>query len=110
LRAVDPDSGERPIKYLASGADEGLAPQVLLIARLFADEHDLRIRRPLAEHRLRRALADVAAAAMLDRLAKRRQRDRLRQISGRPFQRAAVPLDHLLRSPRRLGKQFGDEL
>ena len=48
---------------LPGAADEGAALQILLVARLLADEEDARIQRPLAEHRLRRVLVEVAARA-----------------------------------------------
>jgi hypothetical protein len=43
--------------------DEGPALLVFLIARLFADQHDARVRRPFAGHDLRRVLVERAAAA-----------------------------------------------
>ena len=45
------------------GPDEGAADRVLLIARLLTDEHHRRVRRPFAEHRLRRRLIQRAATA-----------------------------------------------
>ena len=50
--------------------DKGLARQILLVARLLADEHDIGIARPLAEHRLRRVLVERAAPAALHRRAR----------------------------------------
>ena len=43
--------------------DERPAGQVLLVAGLLADEHDRRVERAFAEHRLRRVLVEVAAGA-----------------------------------------------
>ena len=42
---------------------EGMAGQILLIARLFADKQQLGPRRPLAEHRLRGVFIEVTAHA-----------------------------------------------
>src|SRR6185295_6277915 len=69
--AVDAGLGERAVEHLPGRSDERLAGQILLVARLLADEHDPRVRRPLAEHGLGRVLVERAALAMLGRLAGR---------------------------------------
>ena len=46
LLAVDPGLPERPVEKLAGRTDEGAALQILLIARLFADEDDARMAGP----------------------------------------------------------------
>src|SRR5262249_40216552 len=71
--AVDAGFGERAIEHGAGRADERLALQVLLVARLLAHEHDARMRRPLAEHGLRRILVERTAAAVRRVLPRRRQ-------------------------------------
>ena len=50
--AVDSRLRERAIEQLPGRPDERTPGQILLIARLLADEHDLRVERPFAEHRL----------------------------------------------------------
>ncbi len=57
---------ESLIKDLTGRSDEGTTRQILLVARLFADEHDPGIRRSLAEHRLGRLLVERAATAGVD--------------------------------------------
>src|SRR5215208_5359929 len=57
--------------------------EVLAVARLLADQHDLGARRPLAEHRLCRVLVQVASAACPRRLDEGRQRALGRQEVGR---------------------------
>ena len=47
--AVDAGLGERAVEELAGGADEGAAGEVLLVARLLADEGDGGAERALAE-------------------------------------------------------------
>jgi hypothetical protein len=50
-------------KQLARRPDERPAAQVLLVAGLLADHHEVRTDRPFAEDRLRRVLADRTFAA-----------------------------------------------
>ena len=66
-RAVEIGFGHRAVEQLAGRADEGAAGEVLLVARLLADEHDASVGRAFAEHGLGRGLPEVAAAAVVDR-------------------------------------------
>src|SRR3546814_8434213 len=65
---------DRLVEQAAGGADEGPALYILLIARLFAHQHDARRRRPLARHPLRRVAIERAAGAAVDRADKVVQR------------------------------------
>ena len=51
------------VEVLAGGAHEGLALQILVLARGLADDENPRIGIAHAEHRLRAAIAQGAAAA-----------------------------------------------
>jgi catecholate siderophore receptor len=55
LRAVDAGLLKKSVEQLPRRADERAPGEVFLIARLLADEDDLRVERPFAEHRLRAA-------------------------------------------------------
>jgi len=55
---------QRGVEQLPRWADKRPSSQILLVSRLFTDEDDLRVERPFAEHRLRRALMQIAARAM----------------------------------------------
>src|SRR3546814_1957678 len=72
--AVEPGLCDRLVEQAAGGADEGPALYILLIARLFAHQHDARRRRPLARHPLRRVAIERAAGAAVDRADKVVQR------------------------------------
>ena len=63
LVAVDAGLVQRPVEQLAGRADERPPLDVLPIARLFADEYDLRLGGALAEDRLGCPLPEVATAA-----------------------------------------------
>ena len=63
LRAVDPGLFQRRVEKLAGGPDKRPAGKILLVAGLFADEHDRGIQRPFAEHRLGAAFIKLAAGA-----------------------------------------------
>ena len=54
---------ERLVEQPARGPDEGAALQVFLVAGLFADEHEPRLRAAFAHHRLCGVRADRAFAA-----------------------------------------------
>src|SRR5439155_21216166 len=54
LPAVNPRVGERAVEQLPRGPDERRAGEILLVARLLADEHHLGRDQPLAEDGLRR--------------------------------------------------------
>jgi hypothetical protein len=60
---------ERPVEQAPGRADEGQALLVLLVARLLADQHDARMRRAGAEHRLRRVRPERAGLALARFLA-----------------------------------------
>ncbi len=62
-RALDAGRLERRIEDLAGGTDEGTPGQILLIARLLADQHHMSVGRTLAEYSLGRVLVEVAAGA-----------------------------------------------
>ena len=70
-RAVDPRLAQRPVEHLPGRTYERLAGEILLIAGLLADEHDLGVDRPLAEHRPRRAFVEAAAGALRRFVARR---------------------------------------
>src|SRR5438045_3579111 len=63
--AIDPRLLERAIEQLAGGADERMTGEILLVARLLADQHDARAFRPFAEHGLRGVFPQIAVAATL---------------------------------------------
>ena len=63
LLASDARELERVVEHAARGADEGVALDVLVVARLLADEHEMRAARPLAEDGLRRLPPEIAALA-----------------------------------------------
>src|SRR6476619_28597 len=60
VAAVDPGRLEGAVELAAGGADERMPLAILAVAGHLADEHDPRLRRPLAEHGLGRALPQVA--------------------------------------------------
>lgn len=66
IHAVADDArvGESAVQYAPGRSDERRALPVLHVARLLADQHDLRPRWAGAEHRLRRALIQVAPTAV----------------------------------------------
>jgi hypothetical protein len=53
------------VKYPARRSYEGMATQILFIARLFADKHDSGITRPFARDGSRGVLPQIAAPAVL---------------------------------------------
>ena len=62
---VDPGLFERRVEQLTGGADERASGEILLVARLLADEEDAGVERAFAEHRLGGAFVEVAAGAAL---------------------------------------------
>jgi len=66
--AIDPGILQGAVEDPAGGADEGVALDVLSVARLLADEHHAGSLRSLAEDRLRRVAIQVAALTALDGL------------------------------------------
>lgn len=69
---VDAGFLERAIEELPGRADERLAAQVFLIARLFAEQHERGLLRTFAKHSLGRILVKRAGGAALGRFAQRR--------------------------------------
>ncbi len=59
-----PARGERPVEQLAGRTHERVAVEVLLVAGLLTDHHELRVRGADAEHGLRRLAVEVAARAV----------------------------------------------
>ena len=62
---LDPGGLQRAVEHLACRSDKGTSRKVLLIARLLADKHEVRVSRALAEHGLGRVLVERAARAAL---------------------------------------------
>src|SRR3546814_2321622 len=65
LAAFDSGLVEHAIEHPPRRADEGATGQILLIARLLADQHDRGADGAFAEHRLRRVLIERATRAAL---------------------------------------------
>src|SRR5262245_53006351 len=63
LAPLDARCFQRLVEHLAGWADEGEACQILLVARLLADEYQRRVSRTLAEHGLGRVLIEIATGA-----------------------------------------------
>src|SRR5581483_5725678 len=63
-RAIDAGVDERAIEQLAGRADERVAGEVFLIARLLADQHQLGLACAFAEHGLRTAQIQIAGLAV----------------------------------------------
>jgi hypothetical protein len=102
--AVDAGRLAHAVEQLAGRADEGLAGQVFLVARLLADEHDLRLLRPFAAHGLGRELPQLAAPAFVEfrRLLALRLRILGRDRDGRALALAdRLELADLARAHRR---------
>ena len=87
--SIDAGVRERTVQQLAGGPDKRMARQVFLIARLLADEHQLGLARAFAEDRLCPEFPEIAAAAVLGRLADLRERralgDELSRAADRAF-------------------------
>ena len=89
---VDAGLREGAVEQLAGRADERAAGEILLVARLLADEHDARVERAFAEHGLGGVLVEMAAGAAFrlgeqrlpggERIAARLQRA-LGRVGGR---------------------------
>src|SRR5207249_9791108 len=60
LVTVDAGLFEGLVEHAAGGSDEGFTGAVLVVAGLLADEHDLRVSRPLAKDGLRSELPEIA--------------------------------------------------
>ena len=60
---VDPGLLQRAIQQLPRRTDKRVCGDILLVARLFADEDDVRSFRPLAENKVGRVAVEVAAGA-----------------------------------------------
>src|SRR5688572_17446980 len=79
---------QRVAQQLPGWTHEWLAGEVLLISGLLADQHQPRIRRTLAEHRLGGALPKVAPPASSSGFAKCGQRTRFRHDAPRAAARS----------------------
>jgi hypothetical protein len=64
-RALEPGLLEADVEQASGRADERAACNILLVARLFADEHDVGLLRSLAEDELGGVLVEFAACAAL---------------------------------------------
>src|SRR5262249_59607364 len=73
LRGI-PASRQRTVEHPPRRSDKRLTREVFLVARLLADQHDVRGPAPLARYRLRRVLVEGAARAFVLRFGKVRQR------------------------------------
>jgi hypothetical protein len=73
LGSLDPGRRQRAVEDDARRADKGVTLAVLLIARLLADEHERRMRRPLAKHGLGCPRPEVAVPAVEGGRPHRRQ-------------------------------------
>src|SRR5690242_19686380 len=73
-RALDTGRFEGGIEDPAGGADEGAPGELLLIARLLADQHHMSVGRTLAEYGLSRVLVKVATGAAARLLGEQLQR------------------------------------
>ena len=69
LRAVDLYLLECPVEQLSRGPDERTPFEVLAVAGLLADEHDLGVLRAFAEDGLRAGLPERTGLALGSRLA-----------------------------------------
>jgi hypothetical protein len=78
---VDARLLERPVEQLARGADERPAREILLVAGLLTDEHQLGLGPSLAEDGLRAAAPKVACPATLRRF-RNLAKGRLRRDQG----------------------------
>ena len=63
---VESDAGEKLIEELPGGADEGLALEVLVVPRSFAEEQDPRVSAAVARDRLPRAPMERTCRAGAD--------------------------------------------
>ena len=61
--AIDACFDEGAIEQLTCGTDEWFAGKIFLVARLFADKHELAVRGALAENGLRAKLPEIAIFA-----------------------------------------------
>jgi hypothetical protein len=77
---IDPGVMHRSMQKLPGGSDERMTLAIFAIARLLADEHHARVRRPFAEDRLRCEFIQVASATMLRRLAQALERNLLGKV------------------------------
>src|SRR3954468_22122128 len=70
--AVDAGLFQGAVEHLAGGSYKRLAGEVLLVAGLLADQHDLGMLRAFTEHRLGGVLIKVTGTAVAGLLAERR--------------------------------------
>jgi hypothetical protein len=78
-RSIDASIYQRTVKQAAGGADEWPARQVFLVARLLADQHQVRGGRPLAEDRLRGVQIKLTSLAGLGSTTQQRECGMFRQ-------------------------------
>ena len=83
IRAIDARFDERFIQQFPAGTDKGMALQILLIARLFANEQNAGGSRTFPEHRLRRMPVKIASLTSLHRFPQNGQRNFLWNESSR---------------------------
>src|SRR4030095_8216674 len=74
LLPIDTRFAERTVEQLSCWSHEWFAGLVLLVARLFADEHDARRSSPFPEHGLRRVRIERTTAATLHGICERGER------------------------------------
>ena len=106
LRAVDLDLLERLVEQLPGRADEGMALDVLAVARLLADEDHVGVSTTLAEDRLRAALPEWAGLALGGRLAQLLQARPRRDERRRGAVAVDRELTHALRRTRKAALRF----
>ena len=63
-RAIDPRLDQTAIEQFAGWSDKRMPGQIFGVARLLADQHDLRIGRPFPKHGLRRIEVEWAGGAL----------------------------------------------
>src|SRR3546814_2194558 len=73
---------QRLVENATGWADERRTGEILVVARLFAEQHDARASCAFAEHGLRRVRVQIAAAASGGSLAQRSQTSACWQKTG----------------------------
>ena len=103
---------QRLVEQLAGRPEEGLSDKVFLIAGLFANEHEVGVRRPLAEHGLRRVLPQGAAMAAhrVRTHSGERVMSRAGALGGLACCRLLHPVENDLRPARFRRRLGGDHL
>ena len=83
IRSIHPGFRQRAIQNLSCRPDKRPPGAIFRISRLFADQHNARVTKSFAKHRLRRMLKQLASFASLDRFTQ------LAQISTRRNKRSS---------------------